>query len=81
MHLSFIHLGNYGYFNPAAKTQYAIGSPRGAKSRTGAVYIVEYDGTENFRHLQKLIPSGMIIISLKRDILLDPVLLLRQCQS
>ena len=62
MHLSFAHLGNYGYFNPATKRQYAIGSPRGAKSRTGSVYIVEYEETENFRHLQKLTPSGMLYI-------------------
>jgi hypothetical protein len=51
--------GDFGYFNQVTKRQYAIGSPRGAKSRTGKVYIAEYDdGSQQLNYLQTLTPNG-----------------------
>ena len=57
-----MYIGNFGYFNQDTKRQYAIGSPRGTKTRTGTVYIADYDGTENLNYLQELTPTGKDII-------------------
>ena len=61
MVLAFNITGHFGYFNQGSKRQYVIGSPRGAPSRTGKVYIAEYDeGTKQLNYLQTLIPYGKI---------------------